>query len=404
MVSSRRSGSRIGCPPARRATRVVDSVIRRRRTSGSRRTYPRRSAASKPWASGIVIGRGLRTRWPKVRLPASTSAKRQETISRPRSATSHRTGRAKRTDSGPQRIALGNASPAASAGSTSPSALMVGPPGERRTANTYSPCGVDRRSRPATGTPCARANPSAAWVGRPSAAYATRAAGPRTSRTASSCRSAISSTARTIRRGVDHAATAPQGIRAARSASGAISRICRAAAHAAAAGNSSVPISKTSRGRLCRAGLGGMHAVPKKRPAHLLSPGEVQFRAAPRQGAAPAHQRRPLRDPHRAPRIQQIENVGALQRVLVGRKRQPGVEQPPGFALVGLEELPQRGDIRRLELIHRLLELLLLADLAVGDPGRPDEVEDAVLPLNRLDDPLQAVAQLSGDERNVHAD
>ena len=83
--------------------------------------------------------------------------------------------------------------------------------------------------------------------------------------------------------------------------------------------------------------------------------------------------------------------MGALQRVLVGRKRQPGVEQALGFALVRLEELPQHSDIRRLERIGRVLELLLLADLAVGHAGRPDEVEDAVLPLNGLGDPLQAV-------------
>ena len=111
-------------------------------------------------------------------------------------------GRTNRNVPSPQRMNLGNESDVMSLGRSASSTSGVGAPFSSWTATTYSPRSSARTSSRSTGTPWARAKPSAARVGFPSASNATAFVGPTTSRRASACRSARPSTTTANRRGV----------------------------------------------------------------------------------------------------------------------------------------------------------------------------------------------------------
>ena len=84
-----------------------------------------------------------------------------------------------------------------------------------------------------------------AGVGSPVAPYAARAGGPITCSSESSWRAARSATSTAIRRGVANTRTGPCARRSLASASGTARAISSAARSTSAAGNSSVPISRT---------------------------------------------------------------------------------------------------------------------------------------------------------------
>jgi len=80
--------------------------------------------------------------------------------------------------------------------------------------------------------------------------------------------------------------------------------------------------------------------------------------------------------------VQQVERVRALDHLLVGRQRQALLDQRQRLALALVEQLEQELDVRVLEVVGGLLDLVLVEHVAVGHdaPGaaRPDQVEDAL--------------------------
>ena len=87
----------------------------------------------------------------------------------PSSATSQRTGRAKRVSSSSHRMVFGNAMRVATDSSSPGSTSTAGRPLRRSVTSTYSPRGVWTRFTALGSTPLPLQKPSSAGVGLPSA-------------------------------------------------------------------------------------------------------------------------------------------------------------------------------------------------------------------------------------------
>src|ERR1700694_157799 len=111
-----------------------------------------------------------------------------------------------------------------------------------------------------------------------------------------------------------------------------------------------------------------------------------------------------LGDRNCAARIQQVENVRALQHLIVGGKNHVArLEETLAFALVQVEEFPQHADVGQLEVVFGKLALVFKTHLAIADSRGPLDVVDAVDILEEGDDPLKTVRQLGGDQIEIEA-
>ncbi len=98
-------------------------------------------------------------------------------------------------------------------------------------------------------------------------------------------------------------------------------------------------------------------------------------------------------------RIEQVERVRRLHDLLVGGQRQAVLDQLLALSLAGVEPAEQRVGVGELEVVGRLLDLVLMIDVAVGDdavgPAAPDQVEQAVDALQVHRQALDAVSDLA---------
>ena len=78
-----------------------------------------------------------------------------------------------------------------------------------------------------------------------------------------------------------------------------------------------------------------------------------------------------LGDRDRAARVEQVERVRGLEDHLVAGQRQLRVEQALRLALEEREQLEQLRRVRLLEVVRRLLDLVLVVDVAVGQRRVP---------------------------------
>ena len=104
-----------------------------------------------------------------------------------------------------------------------------------------------------------------------------------------------------------------------------------------------------------------------------------------------------LGDADHAARLQRVEHVAGLDRLLIGRDRQLGVEA--ALALRGglAEQVEQRVGVGDLEIVGRHLDLILEEDVAVGHARVVElEVEHIVDALDVHRQPLEPVGQLAG--------
>ena len=110
-----------------------------------------------------------------------------------------------------------------------------------------------------------------------------------------------------------------------------------------------------------------------------------------------------------------------LQHALVGRQRQGELEQPLALALMRLELAEQLGDVGVLEVVLRLLDLVLVVDVAVGHATEraigPGQVEDTFDALQVHGEAFETIGDLAhhrpaveaahllevGELRNLHA-
>src|SRR5262245_31388123 len=272
-------------------------------------------------------------RWPWLTSPASRPWSANRTGAASTLATSQRIGREKRSPNpSPQRIVLEKRSPsircAARAGTTSATSRSSARSPVHQKARSPGPA---RTSRSAGVSPWDRAKPATARSGAPSA-------GPRTGGRAT--RNGQGTPARPAkRRGATQVPTGPWPSRPASPSPpptrpGAWSRISRHALE----GSSSQPTSRSTsgnararRGRRRRErglGRGGLIGRPGLDPRAGDAGGQRAH--APDVPAA-------LRDADDAAGVQQVEDVAALEHLVVGRGDQPGVEAAPALPLVVLE-------------------------------------------------------------------
>src|SRR5205809_514190 len=68
-----------------------------------------------------------------------------------------------------------------------------------------------------------------------------------------------------------------------------------------------------------------------------------------------------------------------------------------------IEKLPQGRDIRHLEVVDRVLQLILIADVAVGEAAAPIDIVDAVFDLQKRSEALESVGKLGRDQVQINA-
>src|SRR6266850_1020213 len=177
-----------------------------------------------------------------------------------------------------------------------------------------------------------------------------------------------------------------------RASSSALS-IC-AAIHSTAgcwklAGSSSVPISNSRsisgppKVAVARELLLGQRAILEAGELHPRARGQVELRAVVRQLAHTQDVALPLGDADGPARIQQVEDVRALEAVVVGGQRQLLPDQRAALLLVLVEEQEEQLRIGGMEAVLALLALVLPEHVAIGQARpvgirAPDEVVDVV--------------------------
>src|SRR2546425_7348 len=170
-----------------RAARPSRCAIRRRLASTSASTRCFRSTSRYFIESRIATHVLPSVRCDCVRSPERTPAIIMSTMSPSKSATTQWIGLTNRNSPSPQRIVLGKEIDSTAARTRWPRTSAAGAPGTALRTPTHSPFGVEKRFSSPTMTPCARANPSAAFVGRPDASNAALTGGPVISCTVSGC-------------------------------------------------------------------------------------------------------------------------------------------------------------------------------------------------------------------------
>ena len=86
-----------------------------------------------------------------------------------------------------------------------------------------------------------------------------------------------------------------------------------------------------------------------------------------------------------------------LDAAIIRRQDQSLLAQPLAFRLIGREDGHQRLHIGDLEVVLRELDFILVVDVAIGHPVRPEQVEDVVHALQVHGDPLGPVGELGRD-------
>ncbi len=84
-----------------------------------------------------------------------------------------------------------------------------------------------------------------------------------------------------------------------------------------------------------------------------------------------------------------------FQNHFVGRQRQGRFHQPLGLGFVVVELLKQPVDVTVLEVVLRLLNLVLVVDIAVGNAFRPRQIEDVLHALQIHGETLKTVGDFA---------
>jgi hypothetical protein len=119
--------------------------------------------------------------------------------------------------------------------------------------------------------------------------------------------------------------------------------------------------------------------------------------------------RHPLGDADAAARIEQVEHVRALEAVVERGQHQAGTQQRTSEAVILVEQVPMErmelrgGHVDLSEGVLRLLDLVAVAHVTIRHAGPPLEVEHVIHVLERHREALEAVGELDGDGREVHA-
>ena len=95
--------------------------------------------------------------------------------------------------------------------------------------------------------------------------------------------------------------------------------------------------------------------------------------------------------------------MGTLEAVVVGRQHQFQLRHGDGFRLVHVEQLPQHGDVRFLEVVGGKFDFPLVVNVAVFDAVSPVEIVHVVHLLEVHGDPFDAVGDFRRNGFQVEA-
>src|SRR5579859_2655993 len=108
-----------------------------------------------------------------------------------------------------------------------------------------------------------------------------------------------------------------------------------------------------------------------------------------------------------AARVQEVEGMGGLQHLLVGRQRQPLLQEARAFGFADVEPLEEFCSVGLLEVVPGLLHLVLVVDVAVGDLALravgPGELVHILYTLQVHGQALETVGDLTGDRLALEA-
>jgi len=144
-----------------------------------------------------------------------------------------------------------------------------------------------------------------------------------------------------------------------------------------------------------------MRARVEQWVAQRLTLTQVAFGHLARDGAEPAQVGRALGDTDRAAGVEHIEQVRALQTVVVGRQDQVVAQKAPRLRLVCLEQTRVDGGIGNVEVEPGELDLGLVMDLPVRHAGGPGELVDRLHVAEIHRDALEPVGDLGRDRSEI---
>src|SRR5260221_3006003 len=319
-------------------------------------------------------------RWPAVVRPALMPSTLPGTTRSPCSITSPCTGRTNCASPAPQRITLGigsalsaaSAMPARTSSSTAPLLLTR--------ASITGPFGVSRRSSCSGVTPCLRANPAIACAGA-------LADGPVPSLWRPAALAPVCSIVNAKRRGVAYTVKAGGAVASCAFTSASATWPAKASESARSdfGGSSSVSSSTSS----------VAFSAMDERETEALARLVVGLGDRTRERAHAADICGTFGDRDRAARIEQVEAVRAAQHHLVRRQHALRLDQALRLGLGLAEMAEQHLGVGELEVVARLLDLVLVVDVAVLDSIDPGEVVDAFLALQVHRQALEAVSDLA---------
>src|SRR5437667_9910386 len=295
------------------------------------------------------------------------------------------TGRTNCASPAPQRIIFGIGRLFSACSTLSASAASSAAPLSMILARKKSPLGVSRRSSCSTAIPCFLAKPATACAG----AFAE---GPVTSVWRSSALSKTFVTYAARRRGVAKNVpiacdvTKPRSPNPVRTLSAKAPRNLLSDLGGSSSDSSSTSSVACTSGLhqretllLARRVIGLGHRTRER--AHA---GDVGGARGHGDGAAPG---------------EKVERMRAFQDHFVRRQDALRLHEAFCFAFILPKVLKQHLGVRQLEVVARLLDFVLMVDIAVGHARCPDEVEHAFLPLQVHRQALQAVGAFTAHGR-----
>ncbi len=191
-------------------------------------------------------------------------------------------------------------------------------------------------------------------------------------------------------------------------------RSWRIAEFKSCAGSSSLPISRTnvcadSVGRPARRGQS--RALPRLLPTGHIHKGvfeapallDIRFRDLARDIAHAAEILGALGDANGAARIEDIEEMGAFEVVVVRGDDELRIQTAARFAFIGVIDAFQRIDIGDVEVIFAVLDLRLEQHIPIAHAGAEIHFPDAVRALQGEGDAVEAVGDFDGDGIELRA-
>ena len=95
--------------------------------------------------------------------------------------------------------------------------------------------------------------------------------------------------------------------------------------------------------------------------------------------------------------VEQIERVGTLQAIFIGRQHKRGRNNPLALSFIHVKEVQQHFDVGLFEVVGRVLHFGLVMHIAIGDRIIPFQIVDVVHPLKIHGNSFKSIGEFNGD-------